>query len=1200
MTFTQTGLWVVLFGMYFFIISSQMMVLIPEMCGQRFCLANAILVHWFALMSVAWTVVQTVRIVQLTRYPEEYGRREPIPGDTYGGFRIRAWLAATVLPCLFPFLASMPHFSDTLATIVGGYGYGNHEKWCWLDGDHSWIPWVTFITPLSIAGVLNISAVLFYAFTSKKRQKKLSIPYTRAAAQPDTVKQKVHGIIITTGLMGLIWLGLWLALLSCYVDEILQYVFVLLLTVACGSQAVYIIIFQAIIPEKRKKRSVRSFSSLSGTISAQLHDTTAPILIGRPDKDYFLELLVHHYRDDSPDFIPKWQIWGSKRDYAGFLGSNLWIYVVAEYATDSQFALTFQAHHGDTCNRTSIDLDNIVTEAAVPAACPFDESEIFIVTSTAAVVDNATEEIPASTIPPTSITIGPITSSSTITEDTTTTTPDLTTSSSTITEDTTTTTPDLTTSSSIITEDTTTTTPDLTTSSSIITEDTTTTTPDLTTTSSTITEDATTFTPVPTTTPTTVTEDPATSPGPFLDGASGVIQSVLSAELKNVTNKESYANETEYYVHSADNVLNTLKSGVSNGSRKLSFEDIVATSKFFEELAGTNVTADLPEGAQKDAIKTLLQITDEIVSAEESGKLATSVVGDGGQDAAAAIYEALEDMYNSLPPAEEPYVFNDTTCVAFVNVVEINGSSRFDDLKFRTTMDITGFGQGTLTLGDDNENATSVATIAFKEDVLREAFEELKQTANETSAKFAFSLSAMPAFKFARSIPLNEVRERSSPLVLLASVGISLKRKDVITIRHNIDQLFNYPSGAKRHHECIFLDYTSKKWEKDGCRLSAKYPKWDSTIVECTCDHLTPFSLLLTLCGSLSNSFAPNDESFTFDLVVVTLGTTIVSAVCCLIALITIIMKAWRRKVIFDEMTFTQTGLWIVLFGMYFFIISSQMMVLIPEMCGQKFCLANAILVHWFALMSVAWTVVQTVRILRLTRYPEEYGREYIPGSSYRIFRIKAWLIATAIPCVFPFLASLPHLSENFALFVGGYGYANHEKWCWLDGDHSWIPWVTFIAPLSTAGILNVSAVVFYVFTTKKRQKELSIPYKRAITHADPVRRKVHGIIITTGLMGLIWLCLWLALLSCYVHETVQYVFVLLLTVACGSQAVYIIIFQAIIPERRPKRSLRSFSSLSGTLSGISTVPQSDHAPVEHVERGLCDLWVLCCCFRCT
>ncbi|XP_055332996.1 uncharacterized protein LOC129584722 [Paramacrobiotus metropolitanus] len=97
--------------------------------------------------------------------------------------------------------------------------------------------------------------------------------------------------------------------------------------------------------------------------------SAAPIITGNRDKDYFLELVVHHSADSTPGFVPNWQIWGSSSDYATFPGPNMWTRVQMEYAVDDQFTLNFYAHHGNTCNTTSIDIDGIDTKIAAPSAC---------------------------------------------------------------------------------------------------------------------------------------------------------------------------------------------------------------------------------------------------------------------------------------------------------------------------------------------------------------------------------------------------------------------------------------------------------------------------------------------------------------------------------------------------------------------------------------------------------------------------------------------------------------------------------------------------------------------------------------------------------------------------------------------------------------------------------------------------------------
>ncbi|XP_055329257.1 adhesion G-protein coupled receptor F2-like isoform X2 [Paramacrobiotus metropolitanus] len=653
---------------------------------------------------------------------------------------------------------------------------------------------------------------------------------------------------------------------------------------------------------------------------------------------------------------------------------------------------------------------------------------------------------------------------------------------------------------------------------------------------------------------TTSLNNVSSAPTELLSSASTTFSSV-SVELQKVTNKDTYPDNNTYYMQSTHNVLGVIQEAVSSCCQ-LTFSDILTIANFFQEFAGAEAPPNLPEGAQEEAVHTLLQITDQILYAEEAAQLKAPAANNDGYDAAATVYQALEDMYNNLPPNDVPYIFNSSFSLTHIHAVLINGSSQFEHFNLTTKLEVSGFNRETgIAVLADGRSAT-VASIEFNTEALQEAFEELRQIANTTPVKFSFSLSAMQAFKFARFIPTNELNERSSPIVLLASLDHRLKRKDIITIRHNVDVLFEYPSGARRQHQCIFLNYTSKYWSEDGCRMTAKHAKWNSTTVKCTCDHLTPFSLLLTLCGSLSRSFVPKDKPFTLDLAVVTTATTIVAAACCLFALLIITVRILRRSVIWDEMTFTRTGLWIALFGMYLFTIFSQLIVYAPELCGQKFCLASGILVHWFVLMSVGWTAVQTVHLIQAVLYPEHYGRKYhLPGDTYHGCKVKAGLAATLVPSVFPLLASMPHFSETLTTSLGGYGYADHEKWCWLDGDHLWIPWVTFIVPLLAAGLLNIVAVLIYIYTIRKRRKGFSLRENDKWNDADSVKHRLYGVIINTGLMGLIWLSVWLALFSCFIDQTLQYIFVLLLTVACGSQAVYIIIFQGIISGRSSKNT---------------------------------------------
>ncbi|XP_055342097.1 uncharacterized protein LOC129590752 [Paramacrobiotus metropolitanus] len=638
----------------------------------------------------------------------------------------------------------------------------------------------------------------------------------------------------------------------------------------------------------------------------------------------------------------------------------------------------------------------------------------------------------------------------------------------------------------------------------------------------------------------------------------------LLEELRNATNRTLYDSDYGYYVQSPQNVLNATQNLLIGSHTEVNFSNIQIISEFFLHFAEMPIPNGLPNSAQEATVNMMLEIVDVIIIAEENKKVIPPDSREDGPHAAAAVYQALEILYNNLPPKEQPYIFNTTRVVTFANALAVNSTAQFANLNIYTEMNVQRFENGLLSVDVSGEKA-AVARIALNKDVLREAYEKFQRNPNGTFT-FSFSLSAMPVFRFGKHPTQNSRQEFASPLVLLAAVNrqLTLKGTNVIQIEHNIDKLFKEAHGARRRHGCTFLGYTSKKWSTNGCRMSSKLPSWKGTIVQCTCDHLTPFSLLLTLCSSISQ--IPTTQTFSLDLAVVTTSTAVVAALCCFFALVVIAFRICRRQIVFDEDTFARTSLWIVLFAMYLFVTFSQLMLFAPDLCGPTSCFATAVLVHWFSLMSAAWTGVETFRLLQMIRYPERYARKTfsIPGDTYNGFRMKAWLGATFIPLLFPFIASASHHSVEASRILGGYGYASHEKWCWLDGDHPWITWVTFIAPVSAVALLNICAVLYYLCRKRalingiaKADGHGSIKPERLIELRSNLsghtfaRNHFHGVIVTTALMGLIWLSVWLALFSCFIDETVQHAFVLLLTLTCGSQAVYIISFQAIAPRKR-------------------------------------------------
>ncbi|XP_055332983.1 adhesion G protein-coupled receptor E5-like [Paramacrobiotus metropolitanus] len=644
----------------------------------------------------------------------------------------------------------------------------------------------------------------------------------------------------------------------------------------------------------------------------------------------------------------------------------------------------------------------------------------------------------------------------------------------------------------------------------------------------------------------------------------------ISTELSNAINRTAYHNDTDYYTQSPSNVLRAVQGLVNNASQseKISFPNIAAFASYSLDFAKIPVNFSLPVNATTNATRSIIEIADALLGADQDNQLEMPITPEAEHEAdqtAAAIYQTLEILYDKLPPSDVPYEFKDTHILSYAHVVSVNNETRFEDLQLRTELGIQDASQGLLTPGKNND---SVASIKLCRDALKKSFEEIKQMSNGSASRFTFALSAMPAFTFSKHPSTNKRLERSSPLVLLASVGHPLKGEKIVTIRHNVDKLFDYPHGARRRHTCSYLNYATKQWSTDGCQAH-KLPLWNGTMVECHCNHLTPFSLLLTMCSSVLDQSESSNSSFTLDLAIVTTATTMVAALCSLVALVIILLRIWYKNITFDEDTFARTNLWIVLFGMYFFVIFSQAMVFSPELCGQRFCLANAILVHWFSLMSMAWTGVETFRLIQMTRYPEIYARRIaIPDDTYEGFRLKAWIAATFIPMLFPIIASVSHIPGISHDWFQGYGYASHEKWCWLDGDHPWISLVTFIIPVSVMAILNVAAVIFYFYETKIRQKYIEgsrrlSPASSSSSNNSLAQEQLNGVIITTTLMGLIWLSVWLSLFACFMDPIVQHVFVLLLTLACGSQAIYIIVFQAIAPKKRFSGSRRIYAQQS-------------------------------------
>lgn len=225
---------------------------------------------------------------------------------------------------------------------------------------------------------------------------------------------------------------------------------------------------------------------------------------------------------------------------------------------------------------------------------------------------------------------------------------------------------------------------------------------------------------------------------------------------------------------------------------------------------------------------------------------------------------------------------------------------------------------------------------------------------------------------------------------------------------------------------CSYWNYTKNEdaggWETKGCKLLS----YGSGRAVCRCNHLTNFAVLI---DPNANTISDTDKLV---LGIVTKVGLIISIIGLGITILTFLVFKHLRSGRGQQ----------VLVNLSVAMICSAILFLVGVERTESYggCIAVAVLLHYFILVTFMWMLVEGV--LQYLRFVKVLGT-YIPN-----FMIKSMLPAWGIPLI-PVIICL---IVDYNMYYGGNGY------CWL----SWEPFLyAFIIPV--AAIILANIIVFFM-----------------------------------------------------------------------------------------------------------------------------------------
>ncbi|XP_054916050.1 adhesion G-protein coupled receptor G5-like [Poeciliopsis prolifica] len=211
-------------------------------------------------------------------------------------------------------------------------------------------------------------------------------------------------------------------------------------------------------------------------------------------------------------------------------------------------------------------------------------------------------------------------------------------------------------------------------------------------------------------------------------------------------------------------------------------------------------------------------------------------------------------------------------------------------------------------------------------------------------------------------LPNETALERSGELYDGRLVGLSVSGRNVSGLQDRVSITINTKTRINKTQkpQCVFLNTTEKNFSPSGCET-----KWDQNQINCSCDHLTYFGVLM-----VSAEVSPENEA------ILSYISYIGSAISLTALVITVLLFVTDRKLRADDSKKIHISLAVALILLNVHFLSSQAA---AASSSATLCRYVALLLHYSLLASLTWMALEGFHLyLLLVKVFNVYIRRYL------------------------------------------------------------------------------------------------------------------------------------------------------------------------------------------------------------------------------
>ncbi|XP_072356793.1 adhesion G-protein coupled receptor F3 [Scyliorhinus torazame] len=279
-------------------------------------------------------------------------------------------------------------------------------------------------------------------------------------------------------------------------------------------------------------------------------------------------------------------------------------------------------------------------------------------------------------------------------------------------------------------------------------------------------------------------------------------------------------------------------------------------------------------------------------------------------------------------------------------------------------------------------------------------------------------------------------------------------------------------NGDLKTARCVFWDYHKGGWSLVGCKT-----KVSVNGTYCICNHLTPFSVLM----SRSERLIPFLDEITYIGMVISIGS--------LVLFITVEIVVWNAVVKtsvthFRHTTLINTAI-ALLFAQCFFLIGAIHSV----KNNETLCTIATIFCHFFFLSVFFWTLTQSLTLLYRLLF-------VFHQMTKSIFMSFSFFVGYVCPLAIVIATTTTFISK---------GKYKKEKVCWLNAKPSgeFTAFYTFIIPVGC--IIGINMLILAVVIMKLMRPSVSEGIRNK-EDKETITKIVKAILILTPTFGLTWI----------------------------------------------------------------------------------------------